>query len=1057
MPTDYKGSKLRCGNSRPCDRCPLAMSLSKENSEIMTKMSSRLGGGQQGKQTTTGVSSRSGGSKQGKQVMTEVTSRQGGRSLDLKRQLAAGAESTMDIRDLHDPRAIRLASEVSVVSTPARFRAERPPSGGCGLPNFSTSRNIRSAVHTERCVLFGKGYLRDGFAVPGWARYQGDRVMDVIVGHLGDRSECSCYQMVQRSNVQTAEIHLSARAIKKGIKMREFFFVHEVRAASEDGEPSSWFAWAWVSSAASWWDRIKAWFRPRASGRCASRDVEIQVTETRAASTMTSDTNLRPTAPQATLSTLQRFSPTTPLANLRESTSDMSDYRPKKGRGKKSGSVQLTPADPPPAYTHYGDHSIEGEGAAGMNVKMSAADVGQNYLNWMSARMGYDRSVLVEDLGAGTMGVTSHVQVNDQVMMDRSADYTDSFNLWCDNTVPAVTVSSRYGINVDTIPKLGMTSFMLDAHNFSTRHVAGAINGATSIPFNTAQSLAAYVDLSQRRDNNISLYAKGWVLALMRAVIERRADQDNAYVPVWNAAGAEFTMRNWGDVNNIVAHFEADVTNNVFVLLARDFSNAQLNCLRHLSRGGAAMADQANVESPALNRIQWFSIPMAVYSAGALPPPPIADFTSDMMRATLIQLATTRGEVKYLVEGFTKALTLLGVKMTGPAASPFWITCTAEAYITFHWPHPSDFNPIWRWLQAVPALNEAATLGSEASILKQGTMSQLLDYGIGTCSLLALGFGLAFNTHNINGRFLNIAANQNLLPAAQIDSVAKSLFQKDAAVAVPPIFRIVCAEIMNVTQIAINAECFAQDAWCAAFTALQNVTLNSHWAGTWAFRIPYVLHPMCTSWALAEWPAVFGIYSGNVQVDLKADVILNGNFAGWYSKRGCGKYSALSAAGGPKVRPQLYIHYGLYVLNALHQTQRRNGPTAIQAQRWGRGWSGADVSAGIVAWDAIGPNDFLDEISTFKPGSIRSYDWETDEIMAPVVPRNAWTLAAWGRLRENGYSKLEAVGLIAEHMNAVVGNALGDFNILDLYGGDAEEGGNEAPHAAPETEPVSEN
>jgi hypothetical protein len=220
---------------------------------------------------------------------------------------------------------------------------------------------------------------------------------------------------------------------------------------------------------------------------------------------------------------------------------------------------------------------------------------------------------------------------------------------------------------------------------------------------------------------------------------------------------------------------------------------------------------------------------------------------------------------------------------------------------------------------------------------------------------------------------------------------------------------------------------------CEFYWHINNATFDRHWAAYWDFRIPYLLHPMSTTWALSVWPAVYGIYRSNVTVDLKADVIISGRDAGWYASRGCGEYSNISVSGGPGLKPYIYITYGSRVLNALHQTQRRVGPVLMSTQVWARGFGGASIGPQLSANDAFEPRDFIQAISTFTPGSIRTYDWETDTVLSPVVECGNFLPQHWIRLREHAYAKLEAAGVISAHVDQIVGHQLGTFDVLSFF------------------------
>jgi hypothetical protein len=548
--------------------------------------------------------------------------------------------------------------------------------------------------------------------VPTWSRQIEGKQRDVIVGKLHQIHDCKCHQMITHYNVQTGDVNLSKHAEQIGIDSKSVIFIHSTQWDEPNVHTKNWKSWEWLSNNVKYyWDNLRQY----------------------------SDFKLP----------------------MFRDTTQTEPYILNKRMYQKEGQQ--------PQHTNHqnhltidGDNSISGEGTTDLNRRKCTGEAQQNYLSWIVTRFGYDDSMLVEDDDFYWIGVQGVVYINDSVRQNRTARYEGHFHTWCAAGRPAVSVTAQYGKTRGAMDTTLLTGFMQDGKNFNTRQVAGAINAAVGIPFNTSQTLAAYISLSTTRTDNTALYAKGWCLALMRHAIARRQDTDNPYIPLWNPAGVEFQTRNWLDLANIGGQFEEDVTNRTFVLLKREFPESMVNCLKHISRGGQPMEDQRPDMNPQLNRIRWFPIRISVYYGGPAPDLPPRDFNSNEMRATLLQLAASRNEQEYLAAGFTKALTLLAVKDCYYVGAVSTFTCTLELYDTFQWPHPADSNPIWRWLCNEPPLPPSIIPDSEIAVLQQQSMEVIYETAIVAGSLLSLGFGLAFNTMNINGRFLNICARPQL-------------------------------------------------------------------------------------------------------------------------------------------------------------------------------------------------------------------------------------------------------------------------------------------------------
>ncbi|UUV42270.1 MAG: putative capsid protein [Hattula totivirus 3] len=980
----------------------------------------------------TEVANRLGGSKLGSPIMVQVNNRSEGSKQGCNEEKFAESPSKAD-----QQRSVE-SNKVSVTCTSDAKASGRSPSGECGLPDFDRATAWRSEVHFDRCPVFGTSMLRGALVVPGWARERAGKVMDVLAGSLPRFGECLCHEMVLRHSTSRGEIILSPQAVAQGIKTRSAFFVHSLLSAADEADSGVDVHWEWGQrTPIGLWSGWRKRKNPRSTSFGLRRNVGVQVELGRPELVTVRDKLSKLAITRATTKRLGTgatpSAPPLPSGVGGTNASSSSGGRSKRARKRRQGAMTRDSLYPS-LRAHFGDHSIIGNGAAVLNRKMAAGAAQQNILSWMRNRVAYDTSVIFETPDHMQLGVQSNILANAPYGPPRTHLASGGFDLWNAAVGSDVSVSVIGGNSVGHLDATLLAGFLKDINNYDTRGLASALTAVIGVDNNTCMTLAQQVGLSRSIMDNTSLYAKGWTLMHLRQVIIRaRGELLN---PPWLEPGADYVARSFVDAG-IGALFESDVRNRRFIILASDFSAEQLNCIKHLARSGRACNNLEINVHPTLNRILWFGVPISVYYRGEVPPAAnIQNFDPEQMRATLLQLAGTRGEEQQMALGFMKSVPLLCAKqIPNSARTHSWYMCTLEPYTRIRWPMPSDSNPIWRWVKAMTPTTESYVPADEILALQQGSSSSLLETAICSGALLSLGVSLAFNAQNINGIFLNSAANPVLATAGQIKAFASRLFRSDPTTGVPAIISIACAEIMHVTSIAIQPQSFKQDGWGCNLTQMPAVTDANWWRGGWGFRVPYLLDAYCCSWALETWPYAFGVFQSHVTLDIKADCIVNGNVAGWYASRGCATYKAITVSGRGS-SPWCYENYGLAVLNALCQELQRNAPPVIQFQRWSRGFDAATVGPQVGQADGYNwPVDFIPALHTIRPGVIRNYDWMEDHALSPLTPRMSWFAPEWAVIRLNSFSTLTSVGLLSDKIDSVMGDALGEFDALGLYGG----------------------
>lgn len=121
------------------------------------------------------------------------------------------------------------------------------------------------------------------------------------------------------------------------------------------------------------------------------------------------------------------------------------------------------------------------------------------------------------------------------------------------------------------------------------------------------------------------------------------------------------------------------------------------------------------------------------------------------------------------------------------------------------------------------------------------------------------------------------------------------------------------------------------------------------------------------------------------------------------------------------------------MLNAILQHEVAGRLPPLRFQRWGRSFGGAEVGPPITASDVYAQDDYSIDLSLVKPGSVRTYDWEQDHVLALVLPRASFDPGYWNSVRAIPLQKMDNVGLIGENMSHVVGGHMGAFDLLAGY------------------------
>ncbi|KAL3313874.1 hypothetical protein Ciccas_007518, partial [Cichlidogyrus casuarinus] len=149
------------------------------------------------------------------------------------------------------------------------------------------------------------------------------------------------------------------------------------------------------------------------------------------------------------------------------------------------------------------------------------------------------------------------------------------------------------------------------------------------------------------------------------------------------------------------------------------------------------------------------------------------------------------------------------------------------------------------------------------------------------------------------------------------------------------------------------------------------------------------------AWLYLRWPAVWGIYTHNVHLDLSLESTYGGGYAGWYADRGDKAYTAI-ATGSPT--PYAYIPYGICVINALSQVTVRHREWNLHWRIWQLNNSPNSGPADTIVVPLV-PSQYVTNLRVLQPGALPTYSWRLNSVLAPTLAAADVDRATWRFIR----------------------------------------------------------
>lgn len=432
-----------------------------------------------------------------------------------------------------------------------------------------------------------------------------------------------------------------------------------------------------------------------------------------------------------------------------------------------------------------------------------------------------------------------------------------------------------------------------------------------------------------------------------------------------------------------LATAEEAITNKRICLPRQHLSNIHINVLRLVSRGPAAF--QGNENGQLIH--SYFTTPTIYFALYDVVPPPNVALnmpTAQQIYATAFHLAGLLHAEVDLIRGWVRCQCVVNGKIRGDAhRRNIFYPATIELE-TMSMPKPVGRNFLWDFFcDRFEQIDVLAGSESEYTTLATTTLEHIRAPGAILATLVTIGVSTYFNYFNIGGNEINAWARDAHLPVSAFLAAA---FNTRTG-SIPPVFQCMVSNLSACTGFTLSPSCFRTRAWSAGFIT-RHIDGDDGWRLTWGRRVPYLVRVLCISWLYSAWHAVWGISGPYPSIHIGSELFstLPDGERLVALHMGDDSYHRMAQS----TTPFVYILYGLHFMNIYRQSGRINQLARIKYITITKAQSGA-LAYGNNFLDADEFQPLYDE-GTFSiiEGTLPTYNWETGQILAPVLTRPTW-------------------------------------------------------------------
>lgn len=559
-----------------------------------------------------------------------------------------------------------------------------------------------------------------------------------------------------------------------------------------------------------------------------------------------------------------------------------------------------------------------------------------------------------------------------------------------------------------------------------------------------SENIASYFKDGLQRHDNSSIWV---ILTLMEVKLYSAQRMNNLpHVQAAPAAGG-ITLVNvaapQAKEDAATAAVIDGICRNKIFLYYKAMTEADFRVIQALTVGVQAFEYGANVPSPHLRPFTTPGVQFVIWNDDPMDPLPVNHVvTADDVRSTARRMATLMNEKTAYVRGYTRGMTIangmvIKEQIPGPIAQePIYrqryFTSGLET-TTITLPRPMGHNFLWRVLNLEQPPESEANFNDEYNLLASEGCSMRQQIGAGVSALFSLGMSTALHVWNISGRELNNWAGYGTGLNNSSYPLINDLFHQAGNSPGTVISSIACGLAAQITSCAINPTCFPSADFCSDGANLGPLYHYTGWEHVWPHSIPYMARPESMSWMFNKWAHVWCITSPGVKFDFTRDIISAGpvNLQSIKFAAGESKYRDVAKSASPFV----YVPYGQLALNVIRQHFRFAGHPLIEYQRIIAGNRNTAIEDGLIENVEHFQPKYENEVYQTVPGTMLTYDWHLNVVLAPQIGRKALGNGLWGVLSRSDKIDSALAGIFLDGHRDGVEIPMGIPDIMDLVRG----------------------
>lgn len=531
----------------------------------------------------------------------------------------------------------------------------------------------------------------------------------------------------------------------------------------------------------------------------------------------------------------------------------------------------------------------------------------------------------------------------------------------------------------------------------SERFVSSALNPELQLHPNAPgplRALAGAVEYGWEVYDNSLMYAKLLYYAFLHGLFAAGnvAPQPNAFPDV-----AQIRLH-W--INISAAALAADAIPNAIV--RKDIvlmepgdvfqQDADLQLIYWLASPGMRFDGAVGAATPHACYVEWPAVPITVLARRDNPnQPDAAVLTATAIMQFASRLASNRREWQWFTKGAYIAMEVLGTRLVNGNAQ-WWPIRSNYSSHNPYLPAVVDYNVFFRLLRVYPPDSETAK--TEASMfMAMSPVERVRVAALYSATLSAASTTLLYDI-NIRTAMLQNWATAAAEPPGLFNMIMVSgLNNPDVTNKENTKYEAVgCSQPRRAFKswlgCGVQDEIWYNDTWCGVLG--NNAGAAVAYGGLIAESTPCFNNPLIIdNWMLVR-PIEWGVLGMHPKVALAPELRIVGNAAaqGWYASRGSPVYAARACSN----EPMKMTIYGVQAINAITEILRRGAVDAPQLSHQNALWvdAGAGLPKDQVQWDApvayaAGVNPFVGPLHIFRPCSIMTFDWATNDVWAPCI------------------------------------------------------------------------